>query len=141
MNEKNNNFVETTSSPVTSSPSLFETLDRVKEQIDFESFARHLPNGNTHIDPLIEEICLIIAEVYIRPRGRVMRIRGQEIEAGVVQEVFNKLTFDHIELVANNFRQQTQLIHNKSAYLQTALYNSVFELHSHYTNLVAHDQH
>lgn len=144
MNEypKNNNCdVKSMSRPVTSRPSLFEKLDAVKEKVGFDDFAKPLPNGKTHVDPLIEEICLIIAEVLIRPCGRVMRIRGQEIEAGVVQEVYEKLTHEHIELVADNFKKQTRLIRNKSAYLQTALYNSVFEFHSHYTNLVAHDWH
>jgi len=144
MNEyqKNKNFdVTSLSRPVTSRPSLFEMLDKVKEKVEFQEFAKSLPNGKMRVDPLIEEICLIIAEVLIRPSGRVMRIRGQEIEAGVVQEVYGRLTHEHIELVADNFKKQTQLIHNKSAYLQTALYNSVFEINSHYTNLVAHDWH
>lgn len=141
MNEKNKNFVETTSRPVTSRPSLFEMLDEVKAKIGYEDFVKPLPNGKMCVDPLIEEICLIIAEVFIRPSGKVMRIRGQEMEVRIVQEVFGRLTHDHIELVADNFKKQTQLIYNKSAYLQTALYNSVFEIHSHYTNLVAHDWH
>lgn len=144
MNEckkKNGIDVETMSSPVLSRPSLFETLENVKEKVNFQAFEKSLLNGKTYIDPLIEEICLIIAEVFIRPRGRVMRIRGQEIEVGIVQEVYSKLDHERVELVAENFRKQTQTIRNKSAYLQTALYNSVFELHSHYTNLVAHDLH
>lgn len=141
MNEKNKNFVEETSRPVTSCPSLFAMLNEVKAKIGYEDFAETLPSGKTHIDPLIEEICLIVAEVFIRPGGRVMRIRGQEMEVRIVQEVYEKLTHDHIQLVADNFKKQTQLIYNKSAYLQTALYNSVFEIHSHYTNLVAHDWH
>lgn len=144
MNEckkRNGIDVETMSSPVLSSPSLFETLGEVKKKVDFEDFAKPLPNGKTCVDPLIEEICLIIAEVFIRPRGRVMRIRGQEIEVGIVQEVYSKLDHEHVELVADNFRKQKREIRNKSAYLQTALYNSVFEFHSHYTNLVASDLH
>lgn len=144
MNEykKNNNYVvESLSRPVTSRPSLFETLNAVKEQIEYQDFAKPLPNGKKRVDPLIEEICLIIAEVLVIAPGRIMRIRGQEIEAGIVQEVYGKLSHEHIELVADNFKKQTRLIHNKSAYLQTALYNSVFEFHSHYTNLVAYDLH
>lgn len=144
MNEckkRNGIDVETMSSPVLSRPSLFETLNAVKKKVCFEDFAKPLPNGKTYIDPLIEEICLIIAEVFIRPRGRVMRIRGQEIEVGIVQEVYSKLDYERVELVAENFRKQTQTIHNKSAYLQTALYNSVFEFHSHNANLAASDWH
>ena len=93
MNEfpKNNNCnFEKKSRPVTSRPSLFETLHRVKEQVEYEDFAQPLPSGKMHIDPLIEEICLIIAEVMIRPSDRMMRVRGQEIEAGIVQEVLRR---------------------------------------------------
>lgn len=144
MNEckKNNGIdVKSMSSPVLSRPSLFEALNAVKEKVDYRDFEKTLPNGKTCVDPLIEEICLIIAEVLIKPRERVMRIRGQEIEVGIVQEVYSKLDHERVELVAENFRKQTQTIRNKSAYLQTALYNSVFEFHSHYTNLVASDLH
>ena len=151
MNEYQKNKkcdVESSSRPVPSRPvpscpvpSLFETLDAVKEQIEYQDFAKPLPNGKPDIDPLIDEICLIIAEVLVIPPERIMRIREQEIEARIVQEVYGKLNHEHIELVADNFRKQTKLIRKKSAYLQTALYNSVFELHSHYTNLVSHDFH
>lgn len=144
MNEcqkRNGVGVESMSSPVLSRPSLFETLENVKEKVDFQTFEKSLPNGKTYIDPLIEEICLIIAEVFTRSSGRVMRIRGQEIEVRIVQEVYSKLDHERVELVADNFRKQTQTIRNKSAYLQTALYNSVFEFHSHNANLVASDWH
>lgn len=142
MNEfqKNNTCVANNKScQVKSRPSLFETLDTVKAQVDYQGFAKKLPNGKMNIDPLYEEICLIIAEVFARPSGRVMRIRGQEIEAGIVQEVYSRLDHEHVELVADNFRKQIHPIRNKSAYLQTALYNCVFEFDAHYTNLVKQD--
>ncbi len=137
---KNNNCdVESLSRPVMSRPSLFETLDKVKAQVEYREFQKQLPNGKVYVDPLVDEICLIIAEVLVRPPESVMRIRGSEIEAAIVQEVYKRLTHEHIELVADNFKRQTRVIHKKSAYLQTSLYNAVFEFHSHYTNLVAHD--
>lgn len=142
MNEyrKNNNCdVESLSRPVPSRPSLFEALDKAKAQIDYTDFIQTRKNGKTYIDPLIDEICLIIAEVFVRSPESVMRIRGTEIETRIVQEVYGKLTYDHIELVYSNFRQQTHIIRKKSAYLQTALYNSVFELESHCTNLYSVD--
>lgn len=142
MNEyqKNNSCVmNNKSSPVKSRPSLFETLDAVKKQVEYQSFEKTLPNGKTIIDPMIEEICLVIAEVLVKPPESMMRIRGTKIESAIVQEVYGKLTYDHIELVFKNFRQQTHIIRNKSAYLQTALYNAVFEINAHYTNLVAND--
>lgn len=138
--QKNNICVTNNKScQVKSRPSLFETLNAVKVQIGYQDFAQKRPNGKMIIDPLIEEICLVIAEVLVRPPRSIMRIRGCEIEAAIVQEVYGKLTFDHVDLVFNNFRQQTHVIKKKSAYMQTALYNAVFELNAHYTNLVAND--
>ncbi len=143
MNEyqKNNNCdEESMSRPVTSRPSLFEVLKDVKVQVDYTDFIQTRKNGRTYIDPLIDEICLIIAEVLVRSPESIMRIRGTEIETRIVQEVYGRLTYDHIELVYSNFRQQTHIIRKKSAYLQTALYNSVFELEAHCTNLYVNDQ-
>lgn len=111
-------------------PSLFQTLKEVKAQVNFKSF---------DADPLINELCLIIAEVLVRPPESTMRIRGSEIEAAVVQEVYKMLTYEHLDLVRDNFKEQTRIIRKKTAYLQTALYNSVFEYEHHYTNLVKHD--
>lgn len=146
MNNKNQNDFENVSvtscpsSPVKSRPSLFQTLAQVKEQVEYESFGEvNKRTGRIMIDPLIDELCLIIAEVLVRPPESKMRIRGMEIETAIVQEVYRALKNGHIEMVYNNFRAQTQIIHNKSAYLQTALYNAVFEYNAHYTNLVAHD--
>lgn len=139
MNEyqKNNNYhADNKSCQVPSCPSLLKTLEAVKMQVDYEDFANPLPSGKMYIDPLYEEICLIIAEVFTRPSGRVMRIQGQEIKAGIVQEVYSRLDHERVELVADNFRKQTHPIRYKSAYLQTALYNCVFEFEAHNTNLV-----
>ena len=143
-NQKNSFEMESVtscpSSPVKSRPSLFQTLAQVKEQVEYENFGEiNKRTGCAMVDPLIDELCLIIAEVLVRPPESKMRIRGMEIETAIVQEVYGALTNGHIEMVRDNFRVQTQIIHNKSAYLQTALYNAVFEYHSHYTNLVKHD--
>ena len=134
--KKNNYDTDNKSCQVLSRPSLFETLEAVKVQVDYQDFAEPLPSGKMYIDPIYEEICLIIAEVFARPSGRVMRIRGQEIEVGIVQEVYSKLDHERVELVVDNFRKQTHPICYKSAYLQTALYNCVFEFEAHNTNLV-----
>ncbi len=135
MNEKNNNSVDETSRPVTSRPSLFQTLAEVKKQVEFEHFGRKIKTtGYVHFDPLYEEICLIIAEVLVRPPESVMRIRGSEIETGIVQEVYRALTNEHVQMVYENFNAQASHVYKKSAYLQTSLYNAVFELNANYTN-------
>lgn len=126
--EKNTCVVNNKSSQVKSRPSLFSTLSEVKEQVGYEDFERVIKStGRKYTDPLIDEICLIIAEVFVRPEKSVMRIRGQSIETGIVQEVYSKIRYEHVDMVQRNFWKCTNHIYNKSAYLQTALYNSVFE--------------
>jgi len=133
MSEKNNtNFSHESvpSCPVTSRPYLFETVAAVKRQVDYECFAREIPTnpGKFTVDPLYNELCLIIAEVLVKPPNSVMRVRGAEVESGIVQEVYRALTNDHLQQVADNFREQTHIIRKKTPYLQTALYNALFEL-------------
>ncbi len=140
--EKNNNSLcesHVTSRPVMSRPSLFKTLEEVKEQVEYDLFGQEMKNGGFYIDGLYKEICLIIAEVYVRNPEDGIRIRGADNTVGIVQEVYRALRHEHIEHVADRFREQTGLIKKKTAYLQTALYNVIFEYDAHYTNLVKHD--
>jgi hypothetical protein len=64
----------------------------------------------------------------------VIKINGSEMPIRLVQEVYEKLRNDHIQLVFNNFQNVTCKVYNKKAYLRTALYNAVFELESHFVN-------
>ena len=141
MNENQKNIhnmdsvTSSQSSQVTSRPSIFRTLEQVKEQVEYRHFARVIKTtGYEHIDPLIDELCLIVAEVLVRPPESKMRIRGAEIETAIVQEVYGALRYEHIEMVYNNFQALCTHVYNKSAYLQTALYNSVFEINANDVN-------
>ena len=141
---KNKKSNEKQSSPVPSGQSILFNFTKVKQQVKYKDFARAHPKEEPYecyIDPLYKEICLIIAEMYVKPPDSIVRIRGSVMEAGIVQEVYRELTHAHIELVAENFKQQRTLIRKKAAYLQTSLYNALFELDSHYTNLVNYDMH
>jgi hypothetical protein len=134
-NQKNNvSYDEVMSCHVPSRPSLFKTLERVKAQVNYEDFGKPLPSGAIYIDPLYKELCLIIAEMLIRPPEAVVRIRGTEMEAGVVQEVYGALGYEHIEHVAARFKEQGHTIYKKTPYLQTALYNVLFEYDASITN-------
>ncbi|MDR2513762.1 MAG: DUF6017 domain-containing protein [Christensenellaceae bacterium] len=121
--------------------SLAAAIEIAKRQIDFA----HLDyTGNPDL-PRYKEICYIIAEVLameIEDRDgapKAIKINGSFTNVEMVQEVYSQLTHAHAELVADNFAQITSKIYNKKAYLQTALYNSVFELDAHYSNQVKHD--
>lgn len=89
----------------------------------------------------MRELCYIIAEVYIINPDSKIAISDETLDAYLVQEIFSELRYQHLELVLDNFNAKTELVKNKRAYLRTALYNSVFEYESHYTNLVNHDMH
>lgn len=76
----------------------------------------------------VEELCLIMAEVYKLPDDYKLKINGDPLPASVVQEVFWEIDERHIAHVMENFRRVNYVISNKKAYLRTALYNSVFEI-------------
>jgi hypothetical protein len=119
------------SCPVSSCPSLFESLQKVKEQVEYPCFGqkREGRGGKTwlHIDPLFNELCLIIAEMNIKPAESNVRVQGSEMPAAIVQEVYGALTHEHIKHVAAKFKEQGHIIRKKKPYLQTALYNVLFE--------------
>jgi len=144
MLEKNNNSlcdneVNVKSSPVR--PSLFQTLKDVQAQVEFEYFGRMVTRGRgdrerqvVEYDPLYKECCLIIAEIFIKQPEGELRIAGAMTEIYIIQEVYRELRNEHLERVVDKFREQGHAIHNKKAYLQTALYNVVFEFEAGTTN-------
>ena len=115
------------SRPVQSSPSLLKTLEQVKEQVKYENLPWKNGKRESGIEPIYHELCLIIAEMYITPPGRLVRVRGFEVEAAIVQEAYRALTGEHLVMVVENFKAQQHEIRNTRAYLQTSLYNALFE--------------
>ena len=120
---------------------LEDMIEKVEEQIDKEDLLIMHPLDKA----MINEICLILAEVLITPdrdengRTTLIKIAKQGKPLSVVRGVFSKLTSEHIEVVIDNFKKLTAKVYNKRAYLTTALYNSVFELDGHYHNQVQSD--
>lgn len=88
---------------------------------------------------MMAELCYIMAEVYMIDEKSKIAVGGEPLDAYLVKEVFEELRYPHLEMVTDNFERETKYIKNKRAYLRTALYNSVFELEAHYTNLVKSD--
>jgi len=126
---KNNAYsnVEVNVSP--SCPSIFQTLTAVYQQVGVEQFRQH-----GRIDPIYKECCLIIAEMYVKSPKGVTRINGQAAENFIVQEVYMELDGGHLQKVVEKFREQGHRIHNKKAYLQTSLYNVMFEFQAEVIN-------
>lgn len=99
----------------------------VKSKMEFDCFEK----GHK---ALANEMCLIICEVLKLPPMALVRISRNDIPAEMVSDVFLYLTHEHIEFVIEKFKNITYEIKNKKTYLRTALYNSVFELETHYEN-------
>ena len=120
-------------------PSLFKTLESVYVQVEYDCFGvwkESRTNGKQFllVDPLYKECCLIIAEIYIKPLESTIRISGQPTEVYLVQEVYRELKNEHLQRVVEKFKEQGHNIHNKKAYLQTSLYNVMFEFDAGTTN-------
>jgi hypothetical protein len=93
----------------------------------------------TSLPTAAEELCLVMAEVYLMDSASRIRIGGEELDGHLVREVFGELSHEHVDLVMRNFKEVTATVKNKKAYLRASLYQSVFELESHYINRVSHD--
>ncbi len=86
---------------------------------------------------LAKEICCIIAEVdYLAERCPLneIKIGKEKYTFALVSEVFSQLTHEHIEFVIDKFSKIKYEIKYRKSYLRTALYNSVFEMESFWTN-------
>jgi len=111
--------------------SIFKMLEQVMIQVEYHCFVDLRLN---YIDPFYKELCLVIAEVFILNPDSTVKINGLGMTAHLVQEVYTQLNNEHVRLVFNNFQNVSHHVHNKKAYLRTALYNIVFELESHAIN-------
>lgn len=105
------------------SGSFYEVLQAVRDQINIECFFREDWDQ-------VNELFLIIAEMYKLPPLAEVQINGQKLPASLVQEVYLLLTEDHIRRVIQNFEAATYTVKFKKTYIRTALYNVVFEYES-----------
>lgn len=128
MFEKNNkNNFYTVNEGRSVRPSFRETLQEVRKKVEIECFEKtDMSQAN--------ELCLILTEVLMLNPENEIRIGGVMLSVGMVQEVYGQIEHEHVELVIGNFNKVSYEVKNKKSYLRTALYNSVFEIESHWTN-------
>ena len=108
-------------------PSLSSSLAKVQSQVEYHCFAS-LNTGR--IDPLYNELCLVIAETLLLYPDSYIKINGTPTHIHLIQEVFLLLRSEHLRLVFNNLQNDSYKVSNKKAYLRSALYNSFFEYES-----------
>lgn len=114
-------------------PTFFEAvLSDVRKQVEYNCFSEEVSGE-------VENICRIIAEVYILPANTPIRIEGTQIPARVVRDIYKQLTHEHIALCLESFFNASYKIRYIKGYFRTALYNSVLEFDLHYRNQVEAD--
>ncbi len=106
-------------------------LDQVRSQLDIDSLLE--------VDLQTDELCYIIAETLLLSPTVEIKIAGNKMSAGIVQEIYSLLRWDHIALVKENLSKITYEINHMKTYLRTALYNSFFELESTTQNRINKD--
>ncbi len=106
-------------------------LDQVRYQLDIDSLLE--------VDLQADELCYIIAETLLLSPTVEIKIAGNKMSAGIVQEIYRLLRWDHIVLVKENLSKITHEINHMKTYLRTALYNSFFELESVTQNRINKD--
>lgn len=119
--------VNVTSSPV---KSFWQTLDFIKLQVGYSRFLKD-PDYNSN---RIEELCKIIAEIYCLTPETPVTIDGEELNAGLVQDIYSELDERHIAIVYDQYSKIDYEIKHKKTYLRTMLYNTAFEMEHHYEN-------
>lgn len=130
MNDNNFGFADAKSCQSQSQVGSFkETLQSVHHQIDSDFFCER-------DKPLVEGICLNIADIYLLPPKSEVQIGGAKIPAWQVKEIYKLLTHDHVDTVIKKYQQIAYRITHVKTYLRTALYNSVFELEAGIENAI-----
>ena len=115
----------TSSSGESSKPrrmSFKEAITKAEDQIGFHEYSRqHTCYGILH------DMCRVMAEVYMMAPTATIRINGEDLEAGMVAEVFGEITPEMAEERAEELQGVLPDVKCLKAYLRSALYNKVFE--------------
>lgn len=129
MWENNNGYscVKSHSQSQVMSGSFFEVLQDVREQIDIACFVED-------DKAQVNEIIMMIAEMYCLPPQADVQIGGQKLPASMVKDVYSILTEDHVREVITKYEKAAYSIKFKKTYIRTALYNEVFEHESGFVN-------
>ncbi len=117
---------------VSSRLSFRQALEKAESQVNLECFR---PTDRD----FAREIISNMAEVFMLLDATPVKIAGEQIDGYIIKQVFEQVREDHVQLVIDNFRKVDYIVNYKKAYIRTALYNAVFELEAHYSNMVKHD--
>lgn len=99
-----------------------EAITKAEDQIGFHEYSRTYACYG-----ILHDMCRVMAEVYMMPPRALIRINGEDLEAGMVAEVLAEVTQEMAEERAEELRATLPGVTCLKAYLRSALYNKVFE--------------
>jgi hypothetical protein len=120
---KNISLDPTRPAPSSHQSSFRQMLEAVYQQINYNFFALL-----RYQKELADEIAKIITEIYMYNDRVIIEIDGDEIEAGVVKEIYRELREEHICAVINQYSAVRTMVRYPKRYIRTCLYNIVFSL-------------
>ena len=120
---KNISLDDTPTRPSLPPSSFRQVLETVYQQINYNFFALL-----RYQKELADEIAKIITEIYMYKDSVLIEIDGDEIEAGVVKEIYRELREEHVCAVINQYSAVRTMVRYPKRYIRTCLYNIVFSL-------------
>ena len=109
-----------------------ETMDEVKEQVDYDFLLIQ------HPDEDVKGLTEIICEVLCSNQPDIL-IGRERLPMGKVQSRFRDLESKHLDYVLECLSRCTSKIRNIKGYIITSLYNAPLTIGMYYENLVNHD--
>ena len=91
-------------------------------------------------DDFIENIALLMAEVFNMPDDAILKINQIELSARIVKERFRKVRYKHLEYIKLVFQDFTGEITSMKNYMLTTIYNAPATCDIYFTHRVNRDQ-
>lgn len=109
--------------------SFAETLENVKEKIDYDCFSFGMQQ-------IANEIAMIMADVFrMRPEDRIKIDKSMRFVSDV-QDVYSELQYEHILNIIEKFNKIPYRVKSPMPYLRSMLYKEMFEYTSAEYNLI-----
>lgn len=124
-NIQNKELLNTNQSIDPSMNSMDETVDEIKEKIEYEILKE------SYDQTLLSEIVELMAEVKKSNREQWM-LSGNQIPSEDMKRRIQMINSSHIQYVLNCLSQNTSKVHNMKNYLLAALYNAPATMEHYY---------
>lgn len=110
----------------------YDCIESIREQIGYSALC------NKYSPDELDEVVELIADVLCSTRPSI-RIAGEDIPTGQVQDRFLRLDMGHMEYVFSCMSRNNTQVRNIRAYMLTVLYNAPATINHYYQAEIQHD--